>query len=297
MCRRAPHSQTLDILCVFPDGIGGVPEMSVTEAKDGSPGLASFAERRAFRRKFAAVLEELIGAYPAALRPDQAQDAERIGFQLEQVFRPGASLADLGGGLGLLSPAAASVGIQAWLVDDFGDPVNQRFPIRELGVHTKMGVGLVDAPVREWGEGFDDASLDVVTCIDSIEHWHHSPRPVFAEAMRVLKPGGVLFIGGPNAVNLRKRISVPLGRSNWSHFEDWYDSDEFRGHVREPVVGDLTRILDDLDFELAGVWGRNWAGYLGGLVPAPLMRVIDHALRPFPTLCSDIYVAGRKPAG
>ncbi|MDP7572132.1 MAG: hypothetical protein QF391_11060, partial [Myxococcota bacterium] len=55
--------------------------------------------------------------------------------------------------------------------------------------------------------------------------------------------------------------------------------------------------FDDLDFELAGVWGRNWAGYLGGLVPAPLMRVIDHALRPFPTLCSDIYVVGRKPAG
>jgi hypothetical protein len=95
-------------------------------------------------------------------------------------------------------------------------------------------------------------------------------------------------------VNLRKRLSVPLGRSNWSHFEDWFHADPFRGHVREPVLADLVRLVRELGFEKQAVWGRNWAGYpAAGLGRAPAW-LLDHALRPFPTLCSDLYVLARK---
>jgi hypothetical protein len=112
----------------------------------------------------------------------------------------------------------------------------------------------------------------------------------------VLKPGGALLISGPNAVNLRKRITVPLGRSNWSHFEDWFYPEEFRGHVREPVLADLVRIVRELGFQKHAVWGRNWAGYpSGGALRRAPAWLIDHALRPLPTLCSDIYVLAIKP--
>lgn len=247
-------------------------------------------------RRVRRVLRELTDAYPAPLRAEQHDDIERIAFHLERVHCPGARLADLGGGLGLFSLGAAALGMQTWLIDDFGDEVNRAFPLDAIGLHRALGVRVVETPVLDWARSLADASLDVVTCFDSLEHWHHSPRPVFAEAFRVLEPGGALLIAGPNAVNLRKRIAVPLGRSNWSRFEDWFYPDEFRGHVREPVLADLVRLVRELGFEAEAVWGRNWAGYAGGRRRRLAAAAVDRALRPFPTLCSDLYVLARKPA-
>jgi hypothetical protein len=59
--------------------------------------------------------------------------------------------------------------MQAWLVDDFGDAVNRAFDLDEIGLHRALGVRLVEAPLRRWGEAFGDESLDVVTCFDSLE--------------------------------------------------------------------------------------------------------------------------------
>jgi 2-polyprenyl-3-methyl-5-hydroxy-6-metoxy-1,4-benzoquinol methylase len=245
------------------------------------------------RERFRRTLLALADQYPDSLQPDQRRDVSRHAFQIERIYRPGAVLADLGGGIGLFSPACATLGMETWLVDDLRDPVNERFPIDALGIHRRAGVNVLATPVLDFGRHFEDESLDVVTCFDSIEHWHHSPRPVLEQVWRVLRPGGLLFLGTPNAANARNRLTLLLGRSNWSHFEDWYYPAEFRGHVREPVLADLVRMIAELGFERRAVFGRNWVA-AGG--PAGVaLAAVDRALRPFPTLCKDIYVLAAKP--
>lgn len=52
----------------------------------------------------------------------------------------------------------------------------------------------------------EDASFDVITLAESIEHFH-SPRAALARVSRLLKPGGVLYVSTPNAGGLISRLT------------------------------------------------------------------------------------------
>ena len=65
--------------------------------------------------------------------------------------------------------------------------------------------------------------------------------------MRVLKPGGTLFIEVPNAANVRKRAALLCGHTNYLPYNMLYNSADYRGHIREYVVGDLRQLAHNLD--------------------------------------------------
>jgi SAM-dependent methyltransferase len=202
-------------------------------------------------------------------------------------------IADIGGGIGLFSPGCAAVGMKVTLVDDFSDSVNQSEPgARALSLHRELGV-LVESQDVMKGLLLPSNHFDAITTFDSMEHWHHSPKKMFHELVDSLRTGGWFLLGVPNCVNLRKRITVPLGIGKWSPMSVWYEAEVFRGHVREPDVDDLRYIATDMGLKEIRVFGRNWLGYarpgMRGIMPA-----IDVMLRQWPSLCSDIYVAGRK---
>ena len=243
-------------------------------------------------------LRELARDYPEALGAAQLNDVPRIAFHLKLLLDrvpAGARVADIGGGVGLFSPGARVLGCDSILVDDFRDAVNHQHGDAALAPHRKHGVEVVSRDVVAEGVEFEPASLDAVTSFDSLEHWHHSPKKLLHSLMDALKPGGWLILGAPNCVNMRKRITVPLGRGKWSSVTEWYDEPVFRGHVREPDVRDLRYISDDLKLTGARVMGRNWQGRASpsGLVRA-LTAVFDLPLRVNPGWCSDLYLLGRK---
>jgi SAM-dependent methyltransferase len=227
------------------------------------------------------------------------QDISRMAFNLGLVLRcvgTGARVCDLGGGIGLFSPGCAALGMYATLVDDFNDPVNREFADVPRAVHEHYGVRVVNADVLQGQLQFPENSFDAVTTFDSMEHWHASPKRLFATALSWLRPGGILVIGVPNCVNLRKRVTVPFGHGKWSPMAEWYESERFRGHVREPDTDDLRYIAADLGLEDVTILGRNWLGYVSrrrwirALTP-----ILDAPLRLFPALCADIYLVGTKP--
>lgn len=251
------------------------------------------------RRSSGEVVRQAVALYPPALRPAAAADAARHTFQLDLVrtFAPaGGKVMDVGGGVGPFSPALALAGYRTVLVDDFADSINNEFPIDRIGVHKRLGVEVrtLDASSQTFSPEPD--TYAAITCIDSIEHWHHSPRTSLHKMVDALTEGGLLLIGLPNCVNLRKRITVPLGRGKWSPMEMWYDDPIFRSHVREPDVDDLFYIARDLGLHDVSVIGRNWQGlYSPNRVVRTCTQLFDRLLRLKPSLCSDLYLIGTRP--
>lgn len=246
------------------------------------------------------VLSDIARQYPPELVDAQLRDVPRIAFNISLVTAEHGTrcrVADLGGGIGMFSVGCAALGMDAVLVDDFEDAVNLQHGGGPLALHAKYGVTVVKRNVVQDSLDFAPASFDTITTFDSMEHWHNSPKRLFHDVAGALRPGGLFVLGVPNCVNLRKRISVPLGIGSWSLMQDWYEEKTFRGHVREPDVTDLRYIARDMALEGVRIVGRNWLGYISRF---PLVRLltpaIDRPLQLFPSLCADLYLLGRKPA-
>ena len=260
-------------------------------------------------------LQGVARGFPADLVAAQLADIPRVAFQVNVVLeRVGsdAAICDVGSGVGLFPAACASAGMRVTMMDDFAPPFADEASARAnpdapdavnfggveeaLAYHRSLGVAVATRDPLEAGFGFEPDSLDVVTSFDSMEHWHRSPKRLFGEILEALRPGGLFFLGVPNCVNLRKRLTVPLGYGKWSQMSHWYEPEYFRGHVREPDVDDLHYIARDLGLDRVEILGRNWAGlvspnrWLRRLTP-----LIDGLLSRRPTLCSDLYLVGRKP--
>jgi SAM-dependent methyltransferase len=251
------------------------------------------------------VLTGVAAQYPPAMVVGQQRDVARIGFNIGLVLEAAApktaanlSICDIGGGIGLFSVGCAAFGFKrVMLVDDFRDAVNLETGDAIFGLHKRLGVEVYSRDVIADGIGDICAGADVVTTFDSMEHWHHSPKRLFAQVMRSLNPGGVFVLGVPNSVNLRKRLTVPFGIGKWSPMPDWYENEVFRHHVREPDVDDLGYIARDMGLSDVRIVGRNWLGYHS---PSQAIRfatmLMDYPLRLRPSLCADIYLVGRKPS-
>ncbi|MFD2183666.1 class I SAM-dependent methyltransferase [Rhodoplanes azumiensis] len=233
-----------------------------------------------------------------ALVASVASHSERVADSLDTVIGAipkGGTVADIGGGLTPCCHALSLLGYRTLLIDDFGDRgyadaawiLDQK---RRDGVEIRSCDVLSSVPLEE-------SSVDAVITFDCLEHLHHSPKAMLRQCVAALKPGGFFFLGVPNCVNLRKRLTVPFGIGKWSTMADWWESDVFRGHVREPDVEDLAYIAKSLGLENVRIFGRNWLGYESRFGFVRLLTPAgDRILRLFPSLCANIYVCGTRPA-
>ncbi len=255
--------------------------------------------------ELAAILGRVAGEYPYNLAVAQRRDVPRIEFHIRAALdavapkRPAEiSICDIGGGIGLFSVGCAAAGFRrVVLIDDFRDRVNKEVGVDVLDLHRGYGVEVYGRDVVDEGLDGIDGEFDAITSFDSIEHWHQSPKRLFREVLARLTEGGAFVLGAPNCVNLRKRITVPLGYGKWSSMHAWYEEENFRGHVREPDLADLKYIAADMGLVDIRVFGRNWLGCdHSRRMVRTVARLLDWPLRAVPSLCSDIYVVGRKPA-
>jgi 2-polyprenyl-3-methyl-5-hydroxy-6-metoxy-1,4-benzoquinol methylase len=247
----------------------------------------------------AAVVESIYRKYWPAETSDHIIEAEvrrlSVPIQILQKSVPaGGLIVDVGCGWGALSCALSALGFRSIMLDDCRD---QGFFAEDKRHYmpADYGVEFIQRDAAEEGVDFPAGSVDAFVSLHSIEHWHRGPKQAFDTMMAALKPGGVFLLAGPNANDLAKRITVPLGMAEWAPFEEWYARPVYRSHVHELTVRDLKRIAQDLNLQDPAIFGTCSSALMSSsAVVRGVMRPMDYVLRLFPSLCMEIYLCGRK---
>jgi ubiquinone/menaquinone biosynthesis C-methylase UbiE len=97
---------------------------------------------------------------------------------------------------------------------------------------------------------FEDNSIDVITCLEMLEHLESDPMHMMSEVNRVLKKdGGLFFLSTPN-INSLKALKKVLNNEN-PYFWPVYSKTERKiGHVKEYSVNDLKLLFEKGGFSI-----------------------------------------------
>jgi SAM-dependent methyltransferase len=196
--------------------------------------------------------------FPAYMSPrhDRRNPYLNIAHTVMRYLQSGSSILDFGSGPCDKTAILQMLGYRCTGWDDLQDDWHKKPGIREkiLDFTRACGVDFRLASSEKWP--FETESFDMVMIHDVIEHMHNSPKDLLNDLLSLCKPNGYLFITVPNAVNMRKRIHVLTGRSNYPRYDlyYWYPG-PWRGHIREYVRDDLTQLADFLGSEVIELRG------------------------------------------
>jgi hypothetical protein len=108
------------------------------------------------------------------------------------------------------------------------------------------------------------------------------------------RPGGLLVIVMPNSVNLRKRLSVLMGRTNYPPVDMFFNCiGHWRGHVREYTLRETEYICSASGFEV--VSSTTFESLAHEKMPPPLRQLYLLLGNINKTLRSHLLVICRKP--
>lgn len=121
--------------------------------------------------------------------------------------RSGLQILDLGGG-----PCRLGVALQSSFATAYATYTNLELSENAVAAGRRLGFHNVRVlPIPDDGQlPIAPDSYDIVHCSHVIEHLVN-PDVVFEEAMRILRPGGYLFIGTPNIAGWLGRFLVACG--------------------------------------------------------------------------------------
>jgi SAM-dependent methyltransferase len=242
-------------------------------------------------------IEEILANYPyPAIIKETGATIRSLAESLVKLTPDRGRLLDIGcGGLDK-TIVFQNLGYSCFGCDDFQDPwylSNENFdPVLEFARESGVDVHkLTDGYEIPWESG----SFDVVTMTNVIEHLHESPRDILNLAGRLLKPGGLLLVAMPNSVNLRKRISVMRGRSNYTPVRGFFENDGvWRGHVREFTLQETCQIVEWNGFQV--IHKKTFHGMLGNRLRNPVARMLFKGISYVrPDFRDGVMVGARKP--
>lgn len=208
---------------------------------------------------------------------------------------PRASLLDIGCGPMNVTAVFARLGYDCAAVDDLSDPWHllgdNRNAIEQFA--TEEGIRFHRHEPPDYGIPFDQASFDIVLLKDVVEHLHESPRNLLNAAFTMAHEGGHIVVTMPNSVNLRKRLAVVRGRTNYPPVAGFVHSKGvWRGHVREYTLDETRWLLEEMGGRI--VEATTFHSLLDR-VPSVTRRPYVWLTRLISTLRDSIFVMAEKP--
>ena len=96
---------------------------------------------------------------------------------------------------------------------------------------------------------FDDDSFDLILFSEVLEHLSKSPKLLFSEIRRVLKPNGLLLLTTPNAVRSQNLFRVIFSRNFYFPIFQLSENVNHR-HNREFILSELNQLAQDADLKI-----------------------------------------------
>ena len=149
-----------------------------------------------------------------------------------------------------------------------------------------VDVAFLEADLERVPLPLDDASADVVTSVETIEHLEN-PRAFCRELLRVVRPGGWIVITTPNQLSLLSLLTL-VAKQRFSAFQDA----AYPAHRTALLEIDLRRIATECGLAEVEVsyTGSGRVPLSAAHYPAPFTRLFPRALS------DNVLLVGRRLA-
>ena len=207
--------------------------------------------------KIEKAISEIKEIFPFDGYMDNANESyKNIAKSVMDYIKPGSKILDLGCGPAEKPAILQNLGYKCTGYDDLSDEWHNLDDNKKKIINFTKAAKVKLIISNEESNELKRESFDMLMSNDMIEHLHDSPRILLNKFLQYLKPGGYLLITVPNAVNIRKRISVLRGRTNLPDFYTYFWSPgKWRGHIREYVKNDLYLLSEYLGLDIRKIKG------------------------------------------
>lgn len=204
-----------------------------------------------------------LGIFSAPYEADFKRFCYSLKLLDERGLIRGKRILDLGCGVGIMALAFKKLGGKVTGIDKFIFPSASDNPYRIADfkalrrVWDAYGITVVEHDILT-RLPFEDSAFDAVNSDATVEHLLHSPKGMFTEVHRILKPGGAFLVTTPNLANLLRRVRFIFGRAPTWDLKDYFDREaNFTGHRREFTMGELRQMLEWTGFRVTRATARN----------------------------------------
>jgi len=229
------------------------------------------------------------------IQENSGGDPYQTVFSIATKYLPEKSnVLDFGSGPCDKTAILALLGHNCVAVDDMQDQWHKESDNTKKILEFSKKIGIRCINPMESDINSQDVIFDMIMLNDVIEHLHESPKDILLSLLSLLKSNGILFITVPNAGNIKKRLSLLIGKTNLPPFETyyWYPG-LWRGHIREYVYDDLIKLSSLLDLDIELVHGCD---HMLENVPTWLLPFYKFITRFFPKWKDSwVLVARKKP--
>ena len=165
-------------------------------------------------------------------------------------LKPPARILEIGLGGGQVSFLLHKLGYDIYGLDDDIGGTQDKEGLGQRHPGVKCEVCALEQDRFPYHDDFFDFAVSMMV----LEHIPCSPKHFLSEILRILKPGGSVFLAQPNGARFTIRASALLGRSPYgAPIDAWFHTPtkDYQGHTREYTLKEVRYMFESIGFHVS----------------------------------------------